>query len=101
MLGVVVVGEHRVYEANDAYLAIIGYSRDDLEAGRIAWRTATHPGSGPALKDKAIEQLRRTGACQPFEKEYVHQGRAPGAGPGSGRQCSTVTRCAGRLSSST
>ena len=35
VLGVVVVGEHRVYEANDAYLGIIGYSRDDLEAGRV------------------------------------------------------------------
>ena len=72
VLGVVVVDEHRVYEANDAYLDIIGYSRDDLEAGRIAWRKITPPewaGAG----DKAVDQLRRTGACQPFEKEYVHR----------------------------
>ena len=72
VLGVVVVGEHRVYEANDAYLAIIGYSRDDLEAGRIAWRKITPP-QWASAEDKAMEQLRRTGACQPFEKEYVHQ----------------------------
>ena len=58
MLGVVVVGEHRVYEANDAYLAIIGYSRDDLEAGRIAWRKITPP-QWASAEDKAIEQLRR------------------------------------------
>src|SRR5882724_1673241 len=43
VLGVVVMGEHRVHEANDAYLDIIGYSRDDLEAGRIAWQKLTPP----------------------------------------------------------
>ena len=44
VLGVVVVGEHQVYEANDAYLGIIGYSRDDLEADRVHWRKITPPG---------------------------------------------------------
>ena len=72
VLGVVVVGEHRVYEANDAYLDIIGYSRDDLEAGRIAWREITPPEWADA-EDKAVGQLRQAGACQPFEKEYVHK----------------------------
>ena len=72
VLGVVVAGEHRVYEANDAYLGIIGYSRDELEAGRVDWRKITHP-RWTGADAKAIEQLRRTGACQPFEKEYVHR----------------------------
>jgi PAS domain S-box-containing protein len=72
VLGVVVVGEDRIYEANDAYLGIIGYSRDDLEAGRIAWRKITPP-EWAGTEDKAMEQLRRTGACQPFEKEYLHR----------------------------
>jgi PAS domain S-box-containing protein len=72
VLGVVVVGEDRVYEANDAYLAIIGYSRDDLEAGRVDWRRMTPPGWADT-EASAREQLLRTGACQPFEKEYVHK----------------------------
>ena len=72
VLGVVVVGEDRVYEANDAYLDIIGYSRDELEAGRIAWRKITPP-EWAGNEDKAMEQLRRAGACQPFEKEYLHR----------------------------
>ena len=72
VLGVVVVGEHRVYEANDAYLDIIGYSREDLEAGRIAWREITPP-EWAGAQDRAIGQLRQAGACQPFEKEYVHK----------------------------
>jgi PAS domain S-box-containing protein len=72
VLGVVVVGERQIYEANDAYLDIIGYSREDLEAGRIAWRKITPP-EWASTEDKAVEQLRRTGACQPFEKEYIHK----------------------------
>ena len=72
VLGVVVVDEHRVYEANDAYLDIIGYSREDLEAGRIAWREITPP-EWAGAHNKAIGQLRQAGACQPFEKEYVHK----------------------------
>ena len=72
VLGVVVLDEHRVHEANDAYLGIIGYSRDDLEAGRIAWREITPP-EWAAAQDTAIGQLRQDGACQPFEKEYVHK----------------------------
>lgn len=72
VLGVVVLGEDQVYEANDAYLDIIGYNRDDLEAGRIAWQKITPPG-WTEVQDKAMRQLRQTGACQPFEKEYVHK----------------------------
>jgi PAS domain S-box-containing protein len=72
VLGVVVAGEDRVHEANDAYLAIIGYSRDDLEVGRVDWQRITPPGWEGA-EAKARAQLLRTGACQPFEKEYVHR----------------------------
>ncbi len=72
MLGMVVQDEYRVYDANDAYLDIIGYSRDDLEAGRIAWREITSPEWAEA-QGNAIEQLRQTGAYPPFEKEYVRK----------------------------
>jgi PAS domain S-box-containing protein len=72
VLGVVVAGERHVYEANDAYLDMIGYRRDDLEAGRIAWREISPP-EWAGAQDRAVDQLRRSGACQPFEMEYVHQ----------------------------
>src|SRR5260370_37578642 len=51
---------------------MIGYSRDDLEAGRVDWQKITPPG-WTSVEAKAREQLLRTGACQPFEKEYVHK----------------------------
>ena len=72
VLGVVLVGEQRVYEANDAFLDIIGYSRDDLEAGRISYQEITAPEW--ADRDRqALEHLRRSGAFQPYDKEYVHR----------------------------
>ena len=71
-VGVVVSSEQQILEANDAYLDIIGYTRDDLEAGRISWREITPP-EWTGIQDDALTQLRRTGTCRPFEKEYVHR----------------------------
>ena len=72
VLGVSVADEAGVLEANDAYLAMIGYTRDDLESGRISWRAIT-PSKWVAADEDAVEQLRRSGATQPYEKEYVHR----------------------------
>ncbi len=72
VLGVVVVGEQRIIDANDAYLDIIGYTREDLAAGRIAWRKITPP-QWAGAEQEALAQLRRTGVCRPFEKEYIHR----------------------------
>jgi PAS domain S-box-containing protein len=72
VLGVAVLGEDRIYDANDAYLDMIGYTREDLEAGRLAWRELTPP-EWADRQDKAVAQLRQTGVCQPFEKEHLHK----------------------------
>ncbi len=72
VLGVVVATEDGVQEANDAYLDIIGYSREDVAAGRVRWRDIT-PARWRASDDNALEELRRAGACRPFEKEYTHR----------------------------
>ncbi len=72
VLGVILQDEHRVYDANDAYLDIIGYSREDLEAARIVWRKITPP-EWAGAQERAIAQLRRTGAYPPYEKEYVRK----------------------------
>jgi len=72
VLGVVVHGEQQVYEANDAFLAIIGYSRDDVAAGRISYQGITPPEWADQSRD-ALAELRRSGAFQPFEKEYMHR----------------------------
>ena len=73
VLGVVVSSEQgRIHEANDAFLDIVGYTRDDLQAGRITWQAITPPEWARA-DDEAVETMRRTGSFQPYEKEYLHR----------------------------
>ena len=61
-----------ITQANDAFLSMVGYSRDDLVAGRIDWMKMTPPKH--AAKDMhALEQLKTQGFCTPFEKEYIHK----------------------------
>lgn len=62
----------RIIEANDAFLRIVGYDRDDLVAGRVRWMDLTAPESldRTAL---ALAELDSTGTIQPFEKEYFRK----------------------------
>jgi len=61
-----------VVEANEAFLAMIGYSRAELEAGRIDWRTLTPPEWLP-LDERAIRELDTHGVCLQYEKEYIRK----------------------------
>lgn len=70
VLGIVEADEEHVRDANKAFLDMVGYTEEDLAAGRIDWRAITPPEWAPS-DQKALEQLRRTGACEPFEKEFV------------------------------
>ena len=49
VLGVYVANEDGLQEANDALLDIIGYTRQDLAAGRITWDAHHAPGVGAHL----------------------------------------------------
>jgi PAS domain S-box-containing protein len=69
-LGVLIADEHRVIDANDAFLRMIGYSRDQLVRGEIDWLAMT-PEKFRPLDSAALEQLKEFGACVPFEKEFM------------------------------
>lgn len=69
----VVSGEFdRIPEANDAFLELVGYSREDLLAGRLQWPDLTPPEYAP-LDELAHEEGLRFGACTPFEKELIRK----------------------------
>jgi PAS domain S-box-containing protein len=69
----VVSGEFdRIPEANDAFLELVGYSREDLLAGRLHWPDLTPP-EYLALDELAHEEGLRFGACTPFEKELIRK----------------------------
>ncbi|MDA8297046.1 MAG: SpoIIE family protein phosphatase [Actinomycetota bacterium] len=71
VLGVVISDEIGVRDANDAFLAMLGRDRADLAAGHLDWRSLSPPEW--SVRDRqALEELRASGACQPFEKDYLH-----------------------------
>jgi formate hydrogenlyase transcriptional activator len=69
----VVSGEFdRIPEANDTFLDLLGYSREDLREGRMQWLELTPP-EYAALDELAHEEGLRFGACTPYEKELIRK----------------------------
>ncbi|WP_083754491.1 PAS domain S-box protein [Bradyrhizobium murdochi] len=64
--------EGRILEANDAFLDMLGYDREDLASGRLNWADLT-PAEWRDRDARAAEELRRTGTVQPSEKEYFRK----------------------------
>jgi PAS domain S-box-containing protein len=64
--------EGRVTEANEAFLHMVGHSRDDLVSGRVRW-TALTPHEWRDASERAVAELRATGTCKAFEKEYLRK----------------------------
>ncbi|MFL9913518.1 trifunctional serine/threonine-protein kinase/ATP-binding protein/sensor histidine kinase [Paraburkholderia sp. RL17-337-BIB-A] len=61
-----------INDANDAFLRIIGYSREDLLSGNVQWATMTPP-EYRAADERALEEVRQHGGCQSYEKEYIRK----------------------------
>jgi PAS domain S-box-containing protein len=62
----------RITDANDAFLEMLGYTREDLEAGRIHWDQVTRPES-LSLDENAFAEMSATGACTPFKREFIRK----------------------------
>jgi PAS domain S-box-containing protein len=62
----------RILEANDAFLALVGYSREELASGRMPWPKLT-PAEWRAVDQRRFAELRATGRSAPVEKEYVRK----------------------------
>ena len=62
----------RLMEANDAFLRIVGYGRDDLISGRLRW-TGLTPHEWTGADERALAEVAATGTCRPYEKEYFRK----------------------------
>jgi PAS domain S-box-containing protein len=60
----------RVLDANDAWLSLTGYTKEELKAGDVRWDTITPP-EYIETNLKANEMLRRGEVPPPYEKEYL------------------------------
>jgi PAS domain S-box-containing protein len=73
MMGVIFWDESgAIEEANDTFLQIVGYTREDLEAGLVNWARLTPPEEAEQ-DQRALEQLRTVGRIQNYEKHYIRK----------------------------
>ncbi|MEH2198587.1 hybrid sensor histidine kinase/response regulator [Nostoc sp.] len=62
-----------VIDANDAFLQLAGYTRDELATlGRINWQELT-PIEYKHLDDRALLEVQTTGVSKIYEKEFIHR----------------------------
>jgi PAS domain S-box-containing protein len=61
-----------IIDANDAFLRIVGYGREDLMAGHLSWVELTPP-EWRDRTARATVEAGITGSVQPFEKEYFRK----------------------------
>ena len=64
--------EGRITEANEAFLQLAGYTREDLVADGISWPALT-PVEFHARQLQAIEEVRASGRCTPFEVDLIRR----------------------------
>ena len=62
----------RIIEANQAFLDLLGYGREDLISGRLRWTELT-PADWREADERALAKLRTAGTVHPREKEYFHK----------------------------
>jgi PAS domain S-box-containing protein len=63
-----------IQQANDEFLRMIGYTREDLLTGRLSWSNITPP-EYLSLDEQGIAEAQANvnAACTPYEKEYIRK----------------------------
>ena len=64
--------EGAIVEANEAFLHMLQYGREDVASDRLRWTDLT-PAEWREWDERAVAELRSTGTFQPFEKEYFRK----------------------------
>jgi PAS domain S-box-containing protein len=64
--------EGRTIDANDTFLRMVGYDREDLVSDRVRWTDRTPP-EWRSRDAQAVEEMKMTGTSQPFEKEFLRK----------------------------
>jgi PAS domain S-box-containing protein len=58
--------------ANDAFLQITGYNREDINQGVVRWTDITPP-EWLEMERAKIEEVQQTGTPALYEKQYIHK----------------------------
>ncbi len=62
----------RIHEANDAFLGMLQYRREDIISGDVRWTELTPP-EWREQDEQAEKELKATGTVQPYEKQFVRK----------------------------
>jgi PAS domain S-box-containing protein len=62
----------KILQANEAFLLMLEYSREDLLSERVQWTDLT-PAVWRDRDERAFAELKATGVAQPFRKEYFRK----------------------------
>jgi PAS domain S-box-containing protein len=65
--------EGQILEANDAFLRIVGFDREELVSGRMRWTDLTPREWLDRDQQRWVPQLKLTGALEPFQKEFFRK----------------------------
>ena len=65
--------EGQILEANDAFLRMMGYSREELLSGEMCTTDLTPPEWLDHDRRLWVPKLKMTGSLQPFEQEYLRK----------------------------
>lgn len=69
VIGIAIADVHgNLHDANDAFLKMIGYSREELVDGSVRWADLAPPES-MAANERALAQLQASGIATPWETE--------------------------------
>jgi two-component system, cell cycle sensor histidine kinase and response regulator CckA len=72
LVGIVFGDVHgSIEDANEEFLRIVGYTRDDLRTG-LRWNALT-PAEFMPLNSARVAEARQRGACEPYEKQYIRK----------------------------
>ena len=72
IVGIVVGTRSHVIEANDAYLKMLGYTREDVLEGKLV-QAAISPSEQWEATEEMLEQALQTGESVLHQKEYIHR----------------------------
>lgn len=73
MVGIIIANfKGRIFDANNYFLRMLGYTPEDLRLGKLDWATITAP-EYLSLSHKVAREILEKKHVPPFEKEYLHK----------------------------
>jgi PAS domain S-box-containing protein len=73
IIGVVFFNRNgQIHSSNEAFLKTLGYNPDELDAGKLNWKSLT-PEEYHGRDEQGISESLSRGACTPYEKELIRK----------------------------